>query len=331
MPNDVPQNTGISGSMIPSGSGLQFGIVDISANYSETLSLEAFTQKQLLSTSLSGKLYVYRQHSHGEDNYLVVYVEDGETTPAAPVPSPDGRLVGLSISQQALPGTGRNETSTDLAKGYFLYRMQTSVQAAAVDATKAGGISWKASSPATVNQTTQTTNQVVTSYSTTASIGVTPDGPSGSVSMSQDVQLWQSASKVISEWNVDENSDTAHNLLVWNYYQTTPWDGRNDVQNFASWWEQAYNMGGGWDDVKNPTNLSMTGLQHCNIAAWQFDGSMVDANGQLNVTFSGANTYYLIAIMMPQCWDNGHHRCVPCTRSSTWSKTIDLVAASRQV
>ena len=88
-------------------------------------------------------------------------------------------------------------------------------------------------------------------------------------------------------------------------------------------------MGGGWDDVKPPTALSTVPLDYTNIAAWRFDSSMKDANGQLNVVFEGGNQAFFTAIAMPQLRDTDHHQIFQQRINATWSKTVDLVALAK--
>src|SRR5687767_8165455 len=134
-------DTGIIAGLTPSGSNLQYGIVENNRKHQEVLSLESFGQKQTFSANIAGKFYVYRQYSHGQDSYLVLYVEYGEGVPAAGQEVNGTFVPGKSICQQALPGGGHNSNSIDLAKGYFLHRVESFVKPEATDPSKADGIS----------------------------------------------------------------------------------------------------------------------------------------------------------------------------------------------
>lgn len=310
-------STGIIPASIPAIPGVAFGIVPVEEETSTVLAWPAyFTQTQKASLEIGGNLYVYHDQGHGVDRYLVVYVQNGTANPGAP-----------SITDQALPLGGRS--GQDLAQGYFQRMISMSVSPSANDPSRNSGIHWVGNSPTNVNVAVTESKQIVSSVSSTIEVGGSSDGPSVSGSTTTESQTWSGESFTLTEWGIDDLSDASSNKAEWRYYQNQPWDGRNDPNAFGDWWEQAYNMGGGWDDVRHPTNLSKLPLAYTNVVAWHFDSGMKAADGTLMVTFTGQVSQFLVGVNMVQLNDNGHHQIWPAGNTLSWSRTVDLAAVAR--
>jgi hypothetical protein len=326
---------GIGNSMTPTVSGLAWGEVPINAKQEITLTSTSFpafaggsflginipptpAATQTAGIDVEGTLWVYHELGHGLDRYLVVYIGDGNVTPGSP-----------SIADQRLTGGDRSALAPDLARGYFHYRMETGLHVTAADPSRQGLITLKEHSPLNVNQSVQVTDSVTSEYSTSISLSGSGGGGSGSVSASHSTSVGHSVTRTITDWGIDDVSAPAEASCHWVYYQNSPWDGRNQAAGFPNWWEQAYDMGGGWDSARPPTQLSRGVLPFTVIASWYFDKDMVDANGQLNVTFSGTTTAYFCMVKMPQLNNSGHHQLEPASLTCSWSKTVDLVSLAK--
>lgn len=293
--------TGIGDGMVPSNSKAQYGIKRFSSEVPSDLTWQYFPdQVQHMSGRINGTFSIYHEFGHGDDDYLVVYQEDGLVS------------LGNLISDQ------------QLGRGYFIYRMDTSV----TPNLTGDGVSWVASSPATVNQSIEKTETTVDTFETSINLGINAEGGTAGESMSESTQIWHGYSMKVSDWNITENSDAQTNKCAWMWYQNVPWTGNDKPIGDFGWWQQAYNVGGGWDDTKALPELSRTSLQYHSSACWRFNKSLITANNMLNVTFSGGATYYLAAISMPQLGNSGHHQILYNTPSNTWQLTIDLVAES---
>jgi len=292
---------GIGDGMIPSNNRALYGIERFTSVSNVNLKWQYFPDKQQnMSGRINGTFMVYHELGHGDDSYLVVYQEDGLVS------------LGDLISDQAL------------ARGYFMYRMDTSVTPN-IGGTNAN---WVASSPSTLNQSQEVQNQTVDTFSQTINIGIAEEtGPSSGASSSESTQLWHGFTMKISDWNITEKSDANTNQCSWMWYQNVPWTGNDKPLDDFTWWEQAYNVGGGWDDTKPLPELSRTTMQYHSSAAWRFPTHLIDPNTKkLMVNFSGSAKYYLAAINMPQCGDNGQHQIWHSTPENTWQHQFDLVS-----
>ncbi len=328
-------NTGIGGGdgTLPSDRTVKYATIHVHAQQVDFLrsNNELFQgHTQNVSAQITGDLYIYREPNTADGNevYLVSFVGGDIISPCGD----DGHILSDIV---LTGGSDRNGLSSDLAKGFFHYRSDVKVQ----PADTRHPISWVLSAPQTPNKSHTVTDQVVMSYTTNE--GVESDGEDFKVSMgaSQTSQNWHSITDTFDDWSVVETSNAGENSASWTYAQYTPWDGRNDgANNFNNWWQDAYNVGGGWDDVKNPNDLSKETMQYHYIAAWRFFRPISDAPFAVEIT--GTSTHYYCLIVMPQCQPviqrvmnmairkPGNHTFYPAQSILRWSQIIDLKAAT---
>ncbi|MDP3371999.1 MAG: hypothetical protein Q8S21_03820 [Candidatus Paracaedibacteraceae bacterium] len=295
--------------------GSQYAVVSESFHTPFNLNSNLFPNTtQQASQRIDVTFYVYHETTHGADDYFVICQQDGMIS------------MGDSVCEQAI----RNGTLTtpdnshsngdprQLFQGFFLYRFDNEVSP------DIAGANWVYSSPQSINETSTISTTAVDTYTTTVTIGADSNGGKGDVSESYSKQLWYQKTMSITDWGITEKSDAESNKGAWSWYQNLPWSGKNvDISNFT-WWENAYNVGGGWDDIKVLPGLSLNTLQyHCSIG-WKFPSSLIQ-NNQLNVTFNGKGLCYTAAIAMPQCNNTGHHNISYHDDWLSWSKSIDLV------
>ncbi|WP_146747675.1 hypothetical protein [Paramagnetospirillum kuznetsovii] len=312
-------DSGIGEGLTPTVSGVKWGHFHQTTNVSETLYHEWFPPQiqgppgnghQDWSAQISREYYIYEDFGHGNDEYLVVYREDGIITP------------GQLISEKILTGGDHDSPLCgDLCKGYFHHKIEAFV----APSLTGDGVSLTSSSPSNANNVTRVDNQVVSTSSDSISIGGNGEGPTGDVSVSTSTQVWHGVSFDLTDWNVLEQTDVGARKAAWLYYQGQAWDGRADLTRDFSWWEAAYNVGGGWDDVKLPPSLSRTTLKYHNTASWRFKRRLTAPDGSLRVSFSGGANVYMIMIAMPQFRNIGHHQATPRIMPINWNDQFDIV------
>lgn len=316
----TPTATGIGDGMSPE-TGVTYGrLIPDAATTPSDFSLQWDLLpgvSQAWSASVNRKYYVYEDFGHGGGTYLVVYLEDGTISP------------GTMASSQYLTGQRGDRDSgraPDLAQGFFHHRLESFVQ----PSLRGPSVQFGSSSPSNTNRQSAVNNQAISSSSDT--ISVSGDGVSGSETTG--TQVWHGVSFNISEWNIVETTDVGALKASWLYYQDAGannefWDGRRDASQNFEWWQEAYNCGGGWDDVKPPCDLSQEVFKWHNTASWRFDKSLV-SDGKLPVVFQGAADIHVISIGMPQLQNNGHHTALSRTVSVPWTDAFDIVEWSRK-
>lgn len=313
--------TGIGDGMAPSagdGVELSYGIKQVHVTNARSLACSLLPNShQQVSTQLTGTFYVYHECGHGQDSFLVVYKEDGILTTA-------------NNDHPLMVSMGQKWDGAHAGTGFVLYRMDTGVAPVAINGQQDNSlVSWVSSSPATVNKEQTVTDQTVESFNQS----VTLSGKDGaSTTYSHDYQIWHGTTIDVTDWAIEEQTDAYANKCSWKFYQNIPWSGALDMpgpQNSYSWpwWEWAYNMGGGWDDVKPFSALSTGVMQYHTCAAWRF-ANPGDGN-PLRVKFSGQMTGNYCLVAMPQLGNGGHHTLFMDSLPNSWEVELDLIDLSQ--
>ena len=296
------------------GVEVSYGIQQVHVTNAKTLSCPLVpNRQQQVSTQLTGTFYVYHVSGHGQDGFLVVYKEDGILTTSNPDHPP---LVTM----------GPKWDDLHAGTGFVLQRMDTGVAPSSINgqSPRSSQVSWVSSSPATVNKEQQVNDQTVESFNQSVTLSAKEGA---SATFSHDYQIWHSTTMSVKDWAIQEQTDAASNKCSWTFYQNIPWSGLLDVNAFSAWWQLAYNMGGGWDDVKAFSDLSTGVMQYHTCAAWLFANP--NPGDPLNVTFSGQMTGNYCLIAMPQLGGSGHHLMYTDSLPNSWSVELDLVALAQ--
>lgn len=322
MGRDADPGTGIGdrdgmAPVVGDGVELSYGKQLVHATNAKTLACPLVPYRtQQVSAQLTGTFYVYHECGHGQDSFLVVYKEDG--------------ILSTANSDHPLIVTmGEKWDDTHAGTGFALYRMDTSVVPVTINGQPLDNqsVSWVCSSPSTVNKEESKTDQTVESFNQSVTLNA-KDG--ASATYSHDYQIWHSTTIDVTDWGIEEQSDAAANKGAWMFFQNTPWAGTLGMPlPFIgwTWWEAAYNVGGGWDDVK-PFNALSTGvMQYHTCAAWRFANP---GDGQpLRVKFSGQMTGKYCLVAMPQLGNGGHHTLFTDSLPNAWEVELDLIELSQ--
>ncbi|KAK5576756.1 hypothetical protein RB653_007900 [Dictyostelium firmibasis] len=267
--------------------------------------LASKVSKQTFSYSITNHIYLYKDVPNDciysivyQNGYILPDVQLGVNDPSKAI----GSFI-TSFGTSNKPTIGKS--SSPIPSGGSLFNLEST-------------------SPHTVDQTHTFTSEVTTDMSIGVSFDITPDGPGGGASFSENWSSTSSESHTIADYGVNEMSNPVTMESAWMYHQQFPFDVYTwGYQNFGEWYKQAYTSNG---KVSQPPPLSTSTLQTSTCWKWKIGNSLIDQNNNeliVNIDLSLYLSYSLIA--RPGFYDK-HHKLFYSHSTITQTQSFDFNA-----